>query len=183
MRRSRRGFTLLETMFATTIGVMVLATGIELTSVGARFFNGTVNSASAEYDVNSAARRIETTLATACDFTVDADGTGITYYLYNNAYPPHRDLTAHWFRIVNTGGVYNLMWSDQVRPVLKSVANPAGADPIQPYDAFFPRSGQAQNGNIITVTLIAQRTYGSGSGNQSAYQTSLIRVAARNYQQ
>lgn len=81
LRGGRRGFTLLETLTATSLFSVMLLSGVTLMLNGVSSYERDVTRTSAEADVGKAIRVISEQLRQAVTVTVDTDGQGLTYTL------------------------------------------------------------------------------------------------------
>lgn len=80
-RRSKRGFTLIETLTAATLTVMALFTSIMVMVSGMNSWAQGQGRINAELQSQRAVRAISSQLRQAMSVVVDADGKGLTYRL------------------------------------------------------------------------------------------------------
>lgn len=81
LRGDRRGFTLLETLTATSLFTVMLLSGVSLMLNGVSSYERDITRTSAEADVGRAIRIISEQVRQAVTVTVDLDGQGLTYTL------------------------------------------------------------------------------------------------------
>ena len=181
-RRTTRGTTLVETLTAATMTVLVLSGAIAVLLYGLTSWARGQGRIAAETDSQKAVRIISQRLREACKVTVDANGLGLTYWIppidgtgqYVTPVPPNGDGVLR--RIELNGSTLNIVTGGISRSICPGVilTDPLSAGGTTPYVIFSSPTGVVTR--QITIQIVTQRnTYKAANVTSRTRETIYLR--------
>jgi len=160
-RRSIRGVSLLETLTAAVMTVMVLTAGVGTLLMGLNSWARGQGHIEAESEAQEAVRIMCQKLREACQVNVDANGLGLSYQMpavdNNGDYVVPAVWDGVTRRIELDGSTLNVVTNGRYRPICTGVilTDPDSANGTSPYTIFSCPANSVVN--QVTMEVVAQR--------------------------